>query len=162
MSEQSGFTDDVDAARSTALEWVESVSTNKGWYSDETEAANEDIESAYQAGGWFDAFTSADVGESVGEQQVEAFWKELYRLSESWTGFDADKLRASIATAAGLAASDAGGDPTPADYFQDAADVVTESAQDLRDAADKATSPGVLIAAAVIAVAVAVALSSRK
>lgn len=139
---QAAYTDDIDAAKAEAELQIETVSMEKGWSSEDTGAALDDVAAAREAGGWWSAFVSADLGESVGEQQVEAFWADLAARAAAWTAPGSDDLRRWLANAAGLAASDAGGDPTPYDYTSDAGEVVADSADDLRDLGEAAGDAG--------------------
>lgn len=165
---QDAYTDDIDAAKAEAERVIETTATAQGWSSEDTGAALDDVAAARAAASWIDAFVAADVGESVGEQQVETFWRDLAARAASWMAPGADGLRSWLASASGLAASDAGGTSTPADYLSDGADVAAESAQDLRDvgaaAADTARrvlSPGVLFGAAALVLVLVLASSPR-
>ncbi len=166
---QAAYTDDIDAAKSEAELQIETVSMAKGWSSEDTGAALDDIAAAREAGGWWSAFVSADLGESVGEQQVEAFWSELQTRAAAWTAPGSDDLRSWLRDAVYLASSASGGDPTPYDYVSDAGEVVGESAQDLRDVGEavedagrRLLDPRVLWAAAALVLVLVLATNAPR
>jgi hypothetical protein len=139
---QAAYTDDVDAARAEAELQIETVAMARGWSSEGTGAALDDIAAARAAAGAWSAFWSADLGESVAEEQVEAFWRELQTRAAAWTEPGSDDVRSWLKDAAYLAGSDAGGDWTPYDYAAAAGEVTADSAQDLRDVGESIEDAG--------------------
>lgn len=120
---QAGFDDDVSAARDSARFMIERHAMANGWTSGELEAALSDVDAIYDSiggvTGYLSSFWDADVGESVGQDQVQDFWEQLVDVSTTWTGGRVDELAASFGSAVSTTATVAeNAVSTPVDYAE--------------------------------------------
>jgi hypothetical protein len=138
---QSGFTDDVGAAYESARFMLERHATTNGWTTAELEDALDDAKAIYDSiggvTGWVSSFIDADVGESVGQDQVQDFWDQLADVSTTWTGGRVDELAASFGSAVSTTATVAENTvSTPTDYAETyVIDPLAMTAEDLGEVA---------------------------
>lgn len=153
--DQAGFVDDVESAYQTARFMVERHAGQNGWSTAELEDALADAEAIYDSIGgllgWASSWVDSDMGESVGEEQVQEFWSQLSDVATTWTGGRVDELRASFGAAEVTVATVADNNvSTVTDYAQTyVVDPLVMTAQDVKTVA---TDKRVWVAAGVAAV----------
>jgi hypothetical protein len=156
---QAGFADDLDAAYSSATFMIERHAGANGWTTDELDGALADTKAIFDdlggLGGFVASFFDADVGESVGEDQVQDFWDRLADVATTWTGGRVDELVASFGSAVTTTATVAeNAVTTPVDYAETyVVDPLVMTAQDVgKVATDRKTWVIAGVAAALILV----------
>lgn len=138
---QAGFDDNLLAAYDSARFMVERHAAANGWTTTELQDALDDAEAIYDSiggvSGWLSSFVDADVGESVGQDQVEDFWTQLVDVSMTWSGGRVDELRASFGSAETTTQTVAENSvTTPVDYAETyVIDPLAMTAQDLGEVA---------------------------
>jgi hypothetical protein len=130
-----------------------------GWTSAELEDALADVEAIYDSIGgvlgWASSFVDADVGESVGQDQVEDFWAQVVDVSTTWTGGRVNELVASFGSAVSTTATVAeNAVSTPVDYAETyVIDPLAMTAEDIgKTATDRKTWIIAGVAAALVLV----------
>lgn len=141
---------------------VERHAMSNGWTTGELEAALADVDAIYDSiggvTGWVSSFMDADVGESVGQDQVQDFWAQLVDVSTTWTGGRVDELAASFGSAVSTTATVADNAvSTPVDYAETyVVDPLVMTAQDVGTVATDRKTWIIAGAAAVLVLVLAI------